>query len=100
MTIIQAHFAAYSEPDFRSRVEYLVVKAAVAVTTESPLTENHAERLVLAHLILDGSLGYVTRFALGALTNPTLLAANNHAAITDNDLEFTINSIYNSFANI
>lgn len=96
MTIVEARRAAYTEPDFRARVEFFVVKAAVAVTAENPVTALHAERQALAEQILASPESHVTRFALAAMTNATLLAAVSHSAITDNDLEFTVNSVYDA----
>ena len=97
MTIQAAVNAAKNEPDFHLRVEYYLVKAAIAITTEATNTPLHAERLALAKLILASEGSHTGRFALAVVTNATVLAAANHAAVPDGDIEFVVNSIYNSF---
>lgn len=96
MTITDAVRAATDEKDFRDRVQFLIVKSAIAIFNEAVITAMHVERLALAKLILSGPETQVTRFALAAMTQPMPLAAARHSAIADNDLENAINGVYNS----
>lgn len=98
MKIYEAFNASYGNDTsgFRSRVEYLIVKSAVAVIAESAGTTNHAARLLLAQNILQCPQSHVTQFALGAMVNPTLLAALTPRSIIDADLEFAINAVFDA----
>lgn len=89
---------------FQNRVEYCLKKAAVAVMAELAGTANHAERVVYASKVLDGQAS-VIEAAKAAVTNPTLTAGGDIGAgplfgISDNDLEFTVNSMFNAFAGV
>jgi len=95
MTALQAS-QADQDTDFVNRIKYFAVKAAVAVTTEDPRTAKHSERDAFARFILMNPVEAGRRFALVVMTNSTLFAASDFAAITDGDLEFTVNSVYNS----
>lgn len=86
---------------FQERVEYCLKKAAVAVMAEAAATEHHVERVVYAEKVLDGSASN-QEAAEAVVTNSTLTAAgdliaDNHG-ITDGDLEFTVNSMFNALA--
>lgn len=85
------------EIDWQRRCQFFVAKAAIAIHNEPPATAEHEARMALAELILENLEGYAARFAIGAATNPTILAETSLADVADNDLEFTINSIYNSY---
>lgn len=97
MTILQAVAAAKGEPDFRDRVEFYTVKAAIAATTESTGTALHTERVALARSILLSPGSKVTAFALGVITNSTIMSYASHSLVPDGDIEFVVNSIYNSY---
>ena len=66
-------------------------------------TTNHAERVVYAINVLEGTAS-VGEAAKAVVTNATLTAAGDSDAadmgITDNDLEFTVNSMFNAFAGV
>jgi hypothetical protein len=81
---------------FRARVEYLMVKAAVAQLNAASPTE--ADKL-LGQRILDGAEP-TGQWALAALTNPTIAAgahAEDGSTIVEGDLEFAINSLWSAF---
>lgn len=100
MTILQAVDAAKNQPDFRNRVEFYMVKAAISVTTEASGTAFHIQRQSLAEQILASAESHVTRFALGVITNPTILGYASHSVVPDGDIEFVVNSIYNSYLDL
>lgn len=82
---------------FGKRVEYFVIKAALAVMTESEATANHSDRIVYAQRVLNANYnkhGYV----VGVLTNSTIAALSDPSAVNDNDLEFVVNSLFDAFA--
>ncbi len=90
--------------EFLRRVEYCLKKSAVAVMAEDAGTGSHAERVVYAKLILGGDAS-VQEAAKAIVTNSTLTTAGDLSAsplfgISDNDLEFTINSMFNAFAGV
>lgn len=92
------------QPSTRSRVEYCLKKAAVAVMAEEANTANHAERVVFAKKVLAGEAN-IQNATLATMTNSTITSngAPNTApnfGISDNDLEFTVNSMFNAFAGV
>lgn len=88
---------------FKQRVEYCLKKAAVAIMAEDAGTANHAERVVYANKVLDGTAS-VVEAAKAVVTNATLTASGDSDAanmgISDGDLEFTVNSMFNAFAGV
>ena len=97
MTSVQATHDSYEDIDYRRRVEYFMVKAAIAVTMEKTETTNHTERLEFAKKILTFPQRYVTSFAIAVLTDPTLLAAPTTEKIVDEDLEVSLNNVWDCF---
>lgn len=102
--------ATYSEmasiagsSQFQNRVEYCLKKAAVAVMAEDAGTTNHTDRVTYAVKVLDGSAS-VGEAAKAVVTNATLTASGDSSAtnmgISDSDLEFTVNSMFNAFAGV
>lgn len=91
-----AQMALRSE-QFRMRVQYLMVKAALAkLNAAAP----PAADVLLGQAILDGKES-VDQWAIGALTNPTISAgahAMDGSTITDGDLEFAVNSLWPAMA--
>lgn len=92
------------QPSTRSRVEYCLKKAAVAVMAEAANTASHAERVAYAKKVLSGEAS-VAHVALAAMTNSTLTAAGAvgtapNFGVSDGDLEFTVNSMFNAFAGV
>lgn len=83
--------------DFQGRINYLMVKAAVAkLNGEAP---SAADKL-LGQSILDAREPLLP-WALGALGNPSIAAgahASDGSTISDGDLEFAVNSLWPAFA--
>lgn len=82
---------------FQDRIEYLMVKAALAKLNASNPPQAD---ILLGQRILDG-VEPVHRWTLAVLCNPTI-AAGAHVAdgstITEGDLEFAVNSVWSAFA--
>lgn len=94
---------------FLERVGFYMKKAAIAIMNEAAGTVSHTERVTYAKKILSGAaeteVGVsIPDYSLGVMTNPTMEAAADPDiegnGIVDNDLEFTINSMYNAYAGI
>lgn len=86
---------------FKGRVKFFMQKGAVAILTEAIATAGHATRAIYAKKVLDGTAS-VEEFAIGVAGNSTIAAAMDggagDSAVTDNDLEFAVNSLLNPFA--
>jgi predicted transcriptional regulator len=89
---------------YQDRVNYFLKKAAIAIMAESDQTANHADRVAYSAKVL-GENARIFPFAVGTTTNPTLAAtvgtndaATANAAITDGDLEYTVNSLFDAYA--
>ena len=92
------------QTDFLRRVRYFAMKAAVAVMAEEAGTANHAERVVYAKTILNNSYNS-NAYALACMANATLQASADTSdtdlfGVSDNDLEFTVNSLLNAMAGV
>lgn len=82
---------------FLARVEFLMVKAAIAKLNQETVT---AEDTLLSQRILK-SQERVQSWALATVTNPSISMgahALDGSTIVDNDLEFTVNSLWTAFA--
>lgn len=93
-----------TDPSFIGRVYYCMEKAAVAVSTEDPLTLNHTARVTFAEKILSGTQ-QPQIYSVGVVTNPTIALEANASqppdfGIPDADIEFTVNSLFDSFAGV
>lgn len=90
-------------PRFQDRVDFYMAKGAIAVMAESTGTTGHAARVTYAKSVLDGTAS-VLEHATAALTNATLTAnaddtVDNHG-ITDSDLEFAVNEMWNAMSGV
>lgn len=81
---------------FRERVQAAAVKAAVDVAAETPdQGERSRLRRALAARVLENREGidYAALFALPVAANPVITAGSS-----DNDIQFTVNSIWDAMA--
>lgn len=109
-----ARMAVAEDADFLKRVEFAIIKTAIAVqaedattccytgeVTEATATDAQkmsaralaAMRSRLSINVLNGSQQYARQIAKGVVTNMALTLAS-----TDNDIEFTVNSMWNAYA--
>lgn len=93
-----------NDANFKNRVNYAMINAAIAVVAESNATANHGKRCDYAKLILDGSAN-IFQMAIGVLNNATIAAEANSAttpdfAIPDSDIQFAVNSNFNAYSGI
>lgn len=90
---------------FQDRIKFLMQKSAVSVIGEVGTTPGHTERLAYAKTVLDGTAS-VFEMAVATTTNATVLAAigvnpdnaTDPLTVTDSDLEFTVNGLWDDFS--
>ena len=80
---------------FQERIKFFLKKAAIAVMAEALVTAGHTERAAYAKKVLDGDAN-VLEATQAVVTNATI--ETNGLASSDNDLEFTVNSMFSAFA--
>ena len=90
---------------FQARVQYAATIAAENVYNELTNTPGHVTRASYATKVLNGGLSNLAAVALSILTNPTIAAEANPAnppdfSIPDSDIQFAMNSIWNSLAGV
>ena len=81
---------------FIEKVTVAAIRSAIAVQAEAAETANHAERSALAYLILHSPKPYGLKFVDAVAADPSAVGIGIDT--TDNDLLFTVNSIYNALA--
>jgi acetylglutamate synthase len=92
------------DPLILERVTSALLVAAANIRDEDPQTANHAERLAWANsLTTDGDAeAMARRFVVQVAANPTISAAYaaelDHEDVTDNDLQFVVNSLITQYA--
>lgn len=88
---------------YQQRVKYAMTVAAVNVYAEASSTTGHQARSVLAAKVIQGGFGSYGAAALATLTNATLASEATNSppdfGISDGDLQFTVNSLWNALAN-
>jgi hypothetical protein len=89
-------YTVSTDPTFQHRVQMLVLKAAAAVQSENPAAANHSRRSALAHNVFYDPAGYAARFAAAVAADPN--SANVGLGSTDDDLLFTINSLWDALS--
>lgn len=94
-------YAAATDSDhvLRKQVTVACQKAATDILNEAPATENHAQRMQWARKVLRASGGTVAeaeRMIWEVLTNASIQA--NPTGATDNDVQFVVNGLVDTFA--
>jgi hypothetical protein len=82
-----------TDGNFVSKVQQAAVKAAIAVASEDAGTTAHAKRVVFGNKILNNPRGYAELLAKGVATNASISLSSS-----DNDIEFTVNSMFTAYA--
>lgn len=90
-----------AQPDFQARIAIALNSAAVAIYNEAGTVAGHAARAAYATKVLTG--GYnLSAACLGVLVNSTIQAGASPTtagnSITDQDIQFQVNSIWNALA--
>lgn len=93
------YWTFHKNDEFKNKVKFEMQIAAIAVMAEAAETASHAERVIYAKSILDGSAS-VKEMAIGVLTNPTIKAQ----VIADEDytdnLAYAVSTMFNAFAGV
>lgn len=88
-----------TQPTFVDRVRAAAVKTAIAVASERSAVENHVRRVQLATQVLMSPGRWAEIMAEGVAANPSIVSkAMGGEAIPDDDLEFTVSSLWNAYA--
>jgi len=91
-------YALGETPAFQQRVQVAVATAAVNVMaeTKSGLTDSvYAKRSALAKRVVTGLQAYVAVFSRLVVTNVAISVGS-----TDNDIQFTVNSMWSHVAGV
>lgn len=85
-----------SDTDLYRKEVVAVFKAATDIIVEDPQTANHANRVAWAQAALLDPKAKANEMRLSVLQNATIQTLGD--ASTDNDVQFVVNSLVNSFA--
>lgn len=95
-TLLEVYNLRVTSSLLRNRVAAAVAKAAMDVLNEDAGTTNHAARLVWAQDALVNAETVAGRMMWGVLGNGTIQNAGE--AATDNDIQYVVNGLINTFA--
>ena len=90
---------------WKTRIKYMMQKGAVAVMAEAGSVSGHDLRAAYAKTVLSGEAS-IYQYSVAVVTNSTILTGLNlstnpdGANISDNDLEFTVNSMWDAFSGV
>lgn len=93
---LDENYSLATRTSFREKVLAAVIKAAVDVAAEAPDPGERARlRRALSARVLENREGidYAALFALAVASNPVITAASS-----DNDIQFTVNSLWDAMA--
>lgn len=91
---------------FQQTIRVAMVTAALNIMTESSNTANHTQRAVFAENILRNPNEYIYSFAFAVACNPAIPVQQDKTTgeytttASDSDIQFTVNSDFNSLAGI
>lgn len=99
MTALMELYLAHSHhnTNFLYQVAGACMVAARDIINEDPGTENHANRIIWANAARINPDGAAITMLISVLDNATIAA--DVANATDNDVQFVVNSLINTFAN-
>ena len=88
---------AVADSAWIGKVTQALTKAAVAVMAEADTVDNHDLRVAYAKAVL-GNPEVAGQIATYAVSTNTGISST--ATATDNDIEFTVNSMFDAFAGV
>jgi len=94
---LKAMALIYDNKELRSRTLGAVLKAAFDIINEDSGTANHDKRVLLAGKVMQDVAAYQNAFMFFVATNPTV-QSSGPGATTDNDLQYIINTNWDSVA--
>lgn len=86
----------YNTLDLKKRVVAAIATASRDVLNESAGTSNHANRMTWARNSLNNAHNAAEEMMWGVVGNATIQSSGN--ASTDNDIQFVVNGLIDSFA--
>jgi hypothetical protein len=99
MATFADQYTMATTPAFIQRVEIALVTAAINTLTEPENTPDHSFRRAYAASILANPALQAAVMAMGVATNATIaVAAPTGASALDSDIQFTVNSMFNSYS--
>ena len=87
----------YKDTNFQEKIQFYLIKAAIAIMTEEAVVEHHVKRVAFASRILHGGFR-IDSFAIGVMTNVTVKTHIDAGTSYDDDLEFVVNSLFTAYA--
>jgi hypothetical protein len=90
--------ARFSTTSLQKQTAVAIATAAQNVLNESSATTNHTKRVLWANDGLMNASDMSQRMMWGVLGNATIQA--NPSTATDNDVQFVVNGLVNTFANM
>jgi hypothetical protein len=97
-TLAEINNLAVGNPELRQRFMAARLKASWDITNESGSTQYHTERMAWAGKILGGYYADADKEYLRFLSNTTIQSGGNSS--TDNDIQFVVNSLINTYAGV
>ena len=94
MTFLDQHTLA-TDSDFVARVTQAAITAGKDIQAEAGNTAGHVKRTDYALQVLRSPHVFGPLFAQGVASNPAITGAS-----TDNDIQFTVNSLWNAYAGV
>lgn len=85
--------------EFKGKIDYEVVKVAIAVMAEAADVVNHTERVVYAKTILNETANK-NQVYIGFATNSTIKTHLTSDTDYTDDLAFVASSLFNAFAGV
>lgn len=95
-TLQQIYDLRYQSGTLKPRVTAAVAKAAQDVMNEPANIANHAARVAWATVALNDAPAMAERFLWGVVGNASIQTSGD--ASTDNDIQFVVNSLIDTFA--
>lgn len=92
---LQERYELGADPTFRARCQSGALQAAANVMSEDASTAGHAERAAFANRVLLQPSLMSPAIAFGVAAAPAI-----HEGSTDNDLQFTINSLWDAWSGV
>jgi trehalose-6-phosphatase len=93
---VDIYYLMHSDGDLWRRVEVAAFRTACDIINEDTATPNHTNRVIWAKQALANPAAKAAEMKYAVLQNATIMAAGNDA--TDNDVQFVVNSVIDSFA--
>lgn len=94
-TLLQIYNLRYEGTELKAKAAAAIAKAAYDVLNEDAQTAQHAERVAWAKESLTNTQQMADRMMWGMLQNASIQTNGN--ASSDNDIQFVVNSLINSY---